>query len=216
MIFVVCCFYMPRVRSDFFKQKHKLMNYFIDDQFYKFKTVGKKLINSRIIEDTAWILLDDSEQKVLYLFKKNNEFFLSTDGNLKKGRWQLVVDQESLIIELTDLSELYNIFILENNFLIIQKDGTNLYNILANYTKFKTITKRNIKLELDNLKKKDIENRNSQVKIFQANNKPIKIQLDRKPIFIQNISTGERRYIAKFEWDELVKKGEAKNFCIID
>ena len=38
---------------------------------------------------------------------------------------------------------------------------------------------------------------------------------DREPVLIQNIKTGERKYVAKFEWKKMIQSGESNSYTLI-
>lgn len=114
------------------------MNYLFKNRLNKIKKIGQKILSSNILSDTSWLLLDDSSDKIIYIFKSTqNEFLFSINGNIEKGRWEFIIDNDNLIIDFKGKSELYNISLIKDKFLLLQKDADDKNLILANYTKFK-------------------------------------------------------------------------------
>jgi len=88
----------------------------------------------------------------LYIFKsKDNELYQSYNGNIVKGKWEFIVDSNSLVIESEGQTELFNTTLLENEFLFLKKDGDSKSLGFANYTKYKDWMVKEIYKRLKNL-----------------------------------------------------------------
>jgi len=81
--------------------------------------------------DTRWLEIrdnDDSLESVLYIFRPEEEFLLSIDGNISKGAWRRLDKSNTLIIEQTVdgavvKSELFDLAFLNKDFFILLKHG---------------------------------------------------------------------------------------------
>ena len=129
------------------------MNSFIQNSFIKIKKSGQRIKSSSILSDTSWLLLNYYDNsKVLYIFKsKDNELYQSYNGNIVKGKWEFIVDSNSLVIESEGQTELFNTTLLENEFLFLKKDGDSKSLGFANYTKYKDWMVKEIYKRLKNL-----------------------------------------------------------------
>jgi hypothetical protein len=108
----------------------------------------KKLFNNNIgqkveiftvrtyLVDTSWLLLNENSRKVIYAFKTSGDFYLSKDGDAEKGKWDFISDSESIVLELDGKMTLYNMRVIKDYFLYLQKDNSHDFFLFANWTKY--------------------------------------------------------------------------------
>lgn len=60
---------------------------------------------------------------LLHIFNPGGEYLISIDGNLMKGTWRNLGGDNSLIIEISGRSELFDLRFLNNDFMVLTKHG---------------------------------------------------------------------------------------------
>ncbi len=92
---------------------------------------GEDLYEEEYYLDTRWMEVRDDDsfhESVLHIFRAENEYLHSIDGNIHKGIWRRLEKSNTLIIEQTAgnsivKSELYDLAFLNQNFFILKKHG---------------------------------------------------------------------------------------------
>lgn len=92
-------------------------------------------LNKRWLE-----IRDDDEFKdnILHIFCPDNEYLISIEGNILKGNWRTLSDENTLIFDMGGRKELYDCVFNNSDFLILKKHGNqhrkgmNKYFFLAN------------------------------------------------------------------------------------
>jgi hypothetical protein len=62
-------------------------------------------------------------ENLLHIFNSGGEYLLSLDGNIVKGSWRQLNDNNSIILEMGGRSELFDLCFLNNDFLVLSKHG---------------------------------------------------------------------------------------------
>lgn len=106
------------------------------------KSVEKRLSKSYLIS-CSWVLNNELGNNILYTFLNNNELLITTNGSVKKGSYQLIVDNNSILITLDGLILHYNIVNIKNDFLYLNKIASNEVLVFFNNTKIKDKLKQN-------------------------------------------------------------------------
>jgi hypothetical protein len=58
------------------------------------------------LTDQHWIALDSiSGQKIIYIFRRNNELLISTNGIVERGRWEFI-GKNSILLDLDKINYL--------------------------------------------------------------------------------------------------------------
>lgn len=73
-----------------------------------------------------WKEVRDDEgfhEAILHIFNNGGEYLLSLDGNVAKGSWKRLNQDNTLILELSGKSELFDMEFLNSDFLILSKHG---------------------------------------------------------------------------------------------
>ena len=62
-------------------------------------------------------------EALLHIFNPGGEYMLSVDGNIIKGGWRRLAQDNSLIIDMGGRTELFDVIYLNGDFLIMSKHG---------------------------------------------------------------------------------------------
>ena len=92
---------------------------------------GEDLYEKEYYLDTSWLEIredDDFHEAILHIFRDENEYLYSLDGNISKGKWQILEKSNTFILEqIADdtvvRSELYDLAFLNKDFFILRKHG---------------------------------------------------------------------------------------------
>lgn len=105
------------------------MKGYISSIIDRIRLKNKKLDDVNVITNHQWVLLDDSSNKITYIFRNNGELLISTNGIVRKAKWQYLND-DSLLIEDAGISLLLKHMFYDKKLFILQVDGINDYMIL--------------------------------------------------------------------------------------
>lgn len=106
--------------------------------FDKIQQKGRKVIAENTLLNTTWLKTQPApSEKTLFIFKSNNQFLVSKDGEVMKGNWEFMNAGELLLISVNQSDSLFNCIIVNNEYLLLNKDGSNSPNLFVNYEKFK-------------------------------------------------------------------------------
>ena len=106
----------------------------LDQIIPKIRPWGEDLYEQEYYLDTRWLEIRDDEQfheSVLHIFRDENEYLISIDGNITQGIWKILSKSNTFIIEKTVgdaviTSELYDLAFLNKDFFILRKHGNQL------------------------------------------------------------------------------------------
>ncbi|WP_459211963.1 hypothetical protein [Aquimarina rhabdastrellae] len=108
------------------------MNIYISEIINKIKKFSNKLESNSKLKDKFWVLVDDlKSSKTVYIFRNENQLLISNNGKVKKVHWDYL-GNDSILIESNDSSFFYRLGFLDENFLILNIDGTENYLTLMN------------------------------------------------------------------------------------
>ncbi len=112
------------------------MKTYILDIIPKIKKFSQKLDDITLLTNQHWVVMDSiGKTKTIFIFRHNNELLISTNGKVKKGKWEYLGNQ-SLLIDLLDESYLYKHGFFDKNVLALKSDNKNEYAVLINENKF--------------------------------------------------------------------------------
>ncbi len=103
----------------------------LDKIIPKIKPWGEDLYEQEFYLETRWIEVRDDDQfheSVLHIFRPENEYLISIDGNITQGIWKILTKSNTFIIDKTVegaviTSELYDLAFLNKDFFILRKHG---------------------------------------------------------------------------------------------
>lgn len=87
---------------------------------------GEDLREEKFWISKRWKELRDEEgfhEAILHIFNTGGEYLLSLDGNVVKGTWKRLNQDNTLILEISGKSELFDMRFLNPDFMILSKHG---------------------------------------------------------------------------------------------
>ena len=145
----------------------------------KLISTSSQVIDSTLLGNNSWFLLNDYSEgnKIIYLFKSNNELLIIRYGLIQKGTWESVVHStNSIILETATQAIFFNILYLSHEYLILQQDGTDLLLGLAKQEKYRSQLDSKTFGELSELYisdlKAELNSRNTKVNFSQIAQSP--------------------------------------------
>lgn len=133
----------------------KTMNDIIGYLLKSVITSTYSLKKKSILIDKPWALVDNDGEIQKLIFKKNNGLVLSKNGTVTEGAWEYFPEAKALLINRGQDKILLNESFIDDNVLILKKDGTdNEFFSLANEN---TIPDYNIPRYLNSLKCKRLK-----------------------------------------------------------
>lgn len=143
------------------------------------------IISESKLENSQWIKIVDESFKIIYSFLPDKRLIVTSNGDGIEKQWEFIVDNDNLLIRDNNLI-VYNCHIVNDEFLILNKDNTQEFELFANLTKYKN--------------KSNLEIQNSFTELFEsvANNKELPVL--NKLIIIQI-----------YELNSVLKIGQNKN-----
>lgn len=104
----------------------KKMDDYLDLILPEVRPWSEDLYEKEYYIDTRWLEIRDSDsfhEDVLHIFRKDGELLISIDGNISKGRWKILSSSNSIILDVGNKNELYDLSFLNNDFFILSKHG---------------------------------------------------------------------------------------------
>lgn len=87
---------------------------------------GEDLKEEKFWISKRWKEVRDEEgfhEAILHIFNTGGEYLLSLDGNVVKGSWKRLNQDNTLILEISGKSELFDLRFLNPDFMILSKHG---------------------------------------------------------------------------------------------
>lgn len=112
------------------------MQTFISDIIPKIQRFSQKLDDLTLLTNQHWVVMDEIDKtKNVYIFRKNNELLVSSNGEVEKGRWEYL-GNNSLLIDKKDKSYLFKHGFFDENVLALKIDGREEYAFLVNENRY--------------------------------------------------------------------------------
>jgi hypothetical protein len=112
------------------------MQTFISDIIPKIQRYSQKLDDLTVLTNQHWVVIDEiNKNKNVYIFRKNNELLISSNGEVEKGHWEYL-GNNSLLIDKKDKSYLFKHGFFDENILALKIDGRNEYAFLINENRY--------------------------------------------------------------------------------
>ncbi len=112
----------------------KQMKTFILDIIPKVLKYSKALDFKTQLENHHWVLIDGIQtDKLVYIFRPNNQLIISKNGNVKKGNWESL-GNNSILIEYREVSLLLRQGFYTPEILALKLDSKNEFVIFVNET----------------------------------------------------------------------------------
>lgn len=97
---------------------------------------GEDLREENFWLSKRWKEIRDDEgfhESILHIFNDGGEYLLSLDGNVVKGSWKRLNKDNTLILEISGKSELFDLRFLNPDFMILTKHGDQTRKGLRRY-----------------------------------------------------------------------------------
>lgn len=112
------------------------MRTYISEIIPKIKRYSQDLDNLTLLTNQHWVVLDElSKTKTVYIFRKNEELLIATNGIVEKAKWEYL-GQNTILIDLKDQSFLFKHGFFDENILALKVDSKEEYAILINESKY--------------------------------------------------------------------------------
>ncbi len=112
------------------------MKTFISDIIPKIQKYSHKLDDLALLTNHHWVVVDEIKKiKNVYIFRKNNELLISTNGEVDKGKWEYL-GNNSLLIDKNEKSYLFKHGFFDENVLALKIDGKEEYAFLINENRY--------------------------------------------------------------------------------
>ncbi|WP_316817312.1 hypothetical protein [Pedobacter nyackensis] len=112
------------------------MKTYISDIIPRLGKYSKELANLTLLAEKHWVALNPLlSQKHMYIFRRNSELLITTDGQVEKGKWELI-SNDSLLLDVGDSSILFRHGFFDENILALKVDGRNEYAFFVTESKF--------------------------------------------------------------------------------
>jgi hypothetical protein len=112
------------------------MKTFISDIIPKIQKYSHKLDDLALLTNQHWVVVDEIKKiKNVYIFRKNNELLISTNGEVDKGKWEYL-GNNSLLIDKNEKSYLFKHGFFDENVLALKIDGKDEYAFLINENRY--------------------------------------------------------------------------------
>ena len=113
----------------------------------KLKKTTQKSISKSYLTGCSWLFVNNlnESENIIYTFRTNNELLVTKNGLVDKKTYELIIDNNSILITQNNITEHYNIVNIQDDFLLLQKLSSENLQIFANQTKFKDVIKNEIK-----------------------------------------------------------------------
>lgn len=142
---------------------------------------NKGFIKRTILLNKPWTLIDEEQQVQKLIFKSNDELIISKNGDVKRGKWEYLVEAKSFLIDRGEDIILCQEGFLDEAALILRKDGANdIFYVFANENLLPDL---NVKEYLISLKYKSMNlsvervNNGKRIEIHPTSNKPAMISI---------------------------------------
>lgn len=116
----------------------------VNSQYTKVKRYAQRNISKSFLTGCTWILSNEISENVLYTFRQNGELLITTNGIVQKSEYEIIIDNNSILIIKDGVIEHYSILNIYDDFLFLNKISSSSVLVFANQTKYKDELKTNI------------------------------------------------------------------------
>ena len=108
---------------------------YLNDLFERLTRFSANLDNIALLTNQHWVSIDEiTQQKVVYIFRTNNELLISRNGAVQKARWEYLGNQ-SLLIDTAEGSKMFKHGFFDDSILALKLDSTDDFSIFVNENK---------------------------------------------------------------------------------
>jgi hypothetical protein len=132
------------------------MEQYIKNIIPNIKQYGKLLSQKEVFINKTWLLVNNGNDFIQYTFKKNYELIISLNGDVIKGKWEILTQNKILIDSTNGTVQLENLFLNQDIIVLLKPSLNEELFILINEEAIKD------KNPLDYLKKLEANPNNSE------------------------------------------------------
>lgn len=107
----------------------------------KLKKFTEMKISLSYLTGCNWILQNEASN-IMYTFRSNGELLITTNGIVQKFSYELIIDNNTILLTKNEVMELYNIVNVQNDFLYLNRVSSNEVLMFLNQTKIKDEVKQ--------------------------------------------------------------------------
>jgi hypothetical protein len=112
------------------------MQTYISDIIPSISRYSKQLNDETLLTSRHWVVIDEIvNRKNIYIFRKNRDLLISTNGLVEKGTWDYL-GNEKILIEQNGKDFLFRHGFFEDDFLALKIEGGDEYAFLVNEKKY--------------------------------------------------------------------------------
>jgi hypothetical protein len=100
------------------------MEQYIKNIIPNIKQYGKLLSQKEVFINKTWLLINNGNDFIQYTFKKNYELIISLNGDVIKGKWEILTQNKILIDSTNGTIQLENLF-LNQDIIVLLKPSIN-------------------------------------------------------------------------------------------
>lgn len=94
------------------------------------KGISDKLNIKALLCDKSWVIYNDEDTKIVFIFEKSGSIIISQNGVVEKAKWEYVKANRSILIENNGQILLLHPTFVDDILFIMQQDGTNLHIVM--------------------------------------------------------------------------------------
>ena len=112
------------------------MQTYLSDIIPSISRYSKQLNDETLLTSRHWVVIDEiANRKNIYIFRKNRDLLISTNGLVEKGKWDYL-GNDKILIEQNGKAFLFRHGFFEEDFLVLKLDGGDEYAFLVNEKRF--------------------------------------------------------------------------------
>ena len=97
--------------------------------------ISDKLNIKSLLCDKSWVVFNDEDSKIVFIFEKNGTMIISQNGVVKKGKWDYVKANKSILLEEDNQILLLHPAFVDGTLFVMQQDGTDYCAVLCDEQK---------------------------------------------------------------------------------
>ena len=118
----------------------------VGSNLVKAKKFAERTISKSYLTGCSWLLINDNEdENILYTFRDNYDLLITTNGIVEKLNYEIIIDNNSILITKNNITTHYDIVNIQNDFLFLKMLTSDKILIFANQTKYKDYLKSQLK-----------------------------------------------------------------------
>lgn len=135
------------------------------------KRYSASLNQKALFLNYSWVQLGNTTARTLFIFReKNGELLIVNNGDMKSHKWEHLAHQNAIIFDIDGIKSMFQLGFIDDDVLILVKDGTSEFLVLVNETK---IHKQSLKGLSDRLTQKYINNTDKKSNFWESTEKSI-------------------------------------------